>query len=64
MADSSISQAIESSGFCCAEEVEKRQVMKAGSGQSVDLDYAQSNLNILFYRKLKRNYLYRFTPTT
>ena len=63
MAESSIPQIIESCGFCCAEDVRELQVMKAGSGQSVDLDYAQSNLNILFYRKLKRNYLYRFTPT-
>lgn len=30
MADSSISQAIESSGFCCAEDVRELQVMKAG----------------------------------
>ena len=64
MAESSIPQIIESCGFCSAEDVRELQVMKAGSGQSVDLDYAQSNLNILFYRKLKRNYLYRFTPTT
>ena len=64
MEESSIPQIIESCGFCRAEEVEKLQVKKAGSGQSVDLDYAQSNFNILFYRKLKHNYLYRFTPTT